>query len=329
MPLDLNLLKVFVAVMRTRSVSRAADVLDMTPPAVSQALNRLRNHYLDRLFLFQGKQMVPTSFASSLYNNIDGAFNQITANIDRCQPFDAATSSRCFRISCPSDIANLIVRPIQEYLDRYAPGITVIFNMDGSTDEERYQSLKLQQVDLAITSMPMTGRGYESQIVLEETLAIAVRAEHPRIATELQASHFFNEKHVVVYNNMFDQISALLGQEHYSGRQPAIVFREKSVSSGLVLCAETDWLCLAPRHRIEQLMSLSLPIRAMSVPRYMEPLRRYLAWLDDATDDFGCAWLKALLIQLFTYLGCQQGTLPCRHSTHQLRPVAELEAKVC
>jgi LysR family transcriptional activator for leuABCD operon len=61
--MDLNLLKTFDAVMKSKSVNAAAEALNVTPPAVSHALNRLRDQYQDALFIRQGRGITPTSFA--------------------------------------------------------------------------------------------------------------------------------------------------------------------------------------------------------------------------------------------------------------------------
>lgn len=65
--MDLNLLKTFDVVMKTRSVNEAADSLGITAPAVSQALNRLREQYQDPLLIRKGRGIAPTNFAVELH----------------------------------------------------------------------------------------------------------------------------------------------------------------------------------------------------------------------------------------------------------------------
>ena len=68
--MDLNLLKTFDAVMKSKSVNDAATALNITAPAVSHALNKLRDQYQDPLFVRQGRGIVPTNFAIELHAEI-------------------------------------------------------------------------------------------------------------------------------------------------------------------------------------------------------------------------------------------------------------------
>jgi DNA-binding transcriptional LysR family regulator len=92
--LDLNLLKVFDALMRERSVTRAASRLNLSQPAVSSALNRLRRQLDDQLFLRQSNQMVPTARALALWEVLRHSLDGIKAAMAEAEPFDAAACRR-------------------------------------------------------------------------------------------------------------------------------------------------------------------------------------------------------------------------------------------
>ncbi len=77
-PLDLNLLVVFDAVNRHRNVSRAAESIGLSQPAVSNALRRLRAHLKDRLFVRTAAGMMPTAAAEELGGTVSAALSQIT-----------------------------------------------------------------------------------------------------------------------------------------------------------------------------------------------------------------------------------------------------------
>ena len=64
--LDLNLLVALNGLMETRSVSRAAERLHLSQPAMSAALGRLRDYFGDELLVLQGKRMFPTAYAEAL-----------------------------------------------------------------------------------------------------------------------------------------------------------------------------------------------------------------------------------------------------------------------
>ena len=95
--LDLNLFVLFRALMVHRSVTQAADALNMTQSAASHALSRLRGHYGDELFIRAGSKMAPTSRAMEMAPLIDAAFTSIEMTF-LAQEFDPRSLQRQFRI---------------------------------------------------------------------------------------------------------------------------------------------------------------------------------------------------------------------------------------
>ncbi|MCM2290412.1 MAG: LysR family transcriptional regulator, partial [Sulfuritalea sp.] len=95
---DLNLLLVFDAVLAERSISRAADRLNLSQPAVSNALARMRKATGDRLFVRLGNAMAPTPYAQGIADPIRQALTGIRVALGASQEFDPATSQRSFAI---------------------------------------------------------------------------------------------------------------------------------------------------------------------------------------------------------------------------------------
>src|SRR5580765_3022917 len=96
---DLNLLTVFDAILRTRSVTMASAQVGLTQSATSNALNRLRQVFDDPLFVrTAGSGMAPTPRAEQLAAPIREALDRIRSTLDLRQVFDPATSDRTFRL---------------------------------------------------------------------------------------------------------------------------------------------------------------------------------------------------------------------------------------
>ncbi|MDZ4253861.1 MAG: LysR family transcriptional regulator, partial [Sulfuritalea sp.] len=91
---DLNLLVVFDAVLTERSISRAAERLGLSQPAVSNALARMRKATGDRLFVRLANAMVPTPYAQGIAEPIRQALASIRVSLAASQEFDPATSQR-------------------------------------------------------------------------------------------------------------------------------------------------------------------------------------------------------------------------------------------
>src|SRR5579863_9297953 len=123
--LDLNLLIVFDAVWRRKSVSQAAGELGLSQPAVSNALRRLRAQFGDQLFVRAGKEMAPTPLADELGATIPAALAQIRAGIRRRRAFDPATEVRTYTLIM-TDIGEIVFLPrLLQYLKERAPGVSI------------------------------------------------------------------------------------------------------------------------------------------------------------------------------------------------------------
>ena len=96
--LDLNLLVVLDALLVEESVSKTAERLNLTQPAISNALARLRHHFQDDLLVRLGRQLVPTPLAQTLRDPVRDALLQIQSIADARPSFDPKTEQRQFTI---------------------------------------------------------------------------------------------------------------------------------------------------------------------------------------------------------------------------------------
>src|SRR5512134_812475 len=121
---DLNLLVLFDAVLRHRSVSRAAEAVGLSQPAVSNGLRRLREHFHDRLFVRTAEGMVPTPAAEALGGTVSAALAQIRAGFARRGVFDPRAEQRTFTLIM-TDIGEIVFLPrLLETAKREAAGIS-------------------------------------------------------------------------------------------------------------------------------------------------------------------------------------------------------------
>eukprot|EP01037_Dinobryon_pediforme_P032534 gene32534-37519_t len=113
---DLNLLVAFDALMTTHSVSRAAEHLNLSQPAVSAALSRLRDFFQDDLLVSVGKRMHPTAHADSLWPQIRRCLQESERLLSIQSGFDPATSQRSFRIAASDYITAILISPLVRLL---------------------------------------------------------------------------------------------------------------------------------------------------------------------------------------------------------------------
>ncbi|MGB0697530.1 MAG: LysR family transcriptional regulator [Rhodospirillaceae bacterium] len=150
--LDLNLLLVFAAVMRERSVAKAAGRLYLGAPAVSMALNRLREAVGDPLFVRAGHVMEPTSQALQLWAGLEPALGAIEASVRGMRAFDPLKVSRTVRFAAPDDLEFVLIPWLLEALARRAPGVQMIIRP--ADFRSLLQRLDSGDADLALSASP-------------------------------------------------------------------------------------------------------------------------------------------------------------------------------
>lgn len=150
--LDLNLLLVFSAVMRERSVGKAADRLFIGPSAVSMALSRLRVAIGDQLFVKTSDGMEPTSSALALWKELVPALSSIESSVRSVRSFDPSSSERTVRFAAPDDLDVALLPRLYDRLAEEAPGIRMIVRpADYRTLLDR---LNTGDADLALSATP-------------------------------------------------------------------------------------------------------------------------------------------------------------------------------
>lgn len=119
--LDLNLLPVFAALMRERSVTRAGRALFLSQPATSAALARLRDALKDELLVRNGRTLEPTARATQLMIELEPCLVTLARTLGEATPFDPATDHRTFRIGCTDDVAVALLPALPIRLRELAP----------------------------------------------------------------------------------------------------------------------------------------------------------------------------------------------------------------
>lgn len=122
--LDLNLIRVFDAVMEERGASRAAVRLGLTQSAVSHALNKLRRLLGDELFVRGPARMHPTPRAEELAGPIRAALHQIEAAFQGSD-FDPGTAETRFVIATSDYVTGTMLPALVRHLEREAPGVAL------------------------------------------------------------------------------------------------------------------------------------------------------------------------------------------------------------
>lgn len=175
---DLNLVKVFLAIWETRSLTLAGERLGLTQPAVSHALKRMREQFSDPLFVRVGNLMEPTEAATRLHAPFDQALAILGQTVLDHDGFDPASSARVFRIAL-SDVSEMFcLPPVLALLEQEAPGVRLVAVQ--LVADTIVGDLRTGQIDLALGYLPdLAGADCVQDPLFVDRFVCLVSSRHP------------------------------------------------------------------------------------------------------------------------------------------------------
>src|SRR5882762_6395777 len=193
---DLNLLRVFDAVLRERGVTPAAARLGLTQPAVSNALARLRALLGDALFVRTPKGMDATPFARELAEPVRQALVLLESALAHGPGFDPASATRAFRFYM-SDLGQIeFLPPLIERVQKLAPGVRL--EAVALEVEDIAGALTAGALDLAVGFLPGLGPPVRRRALFRDPYLCMMRADHPTIKKTLSRKQFLEASHALV-----------------------------------------------------------------------------------------------------------------------------------
>jgi len=271
--LDLNLLRVFDEVMTERSLTRAAQKLSITQPAVSNALQRFREAMGDELIKRSGREMVPTPRALALWPAVRDALRQLQEVITPSS-FIPAEANTTFVLAMADATAAKLMPGLVEVMDRDAPGVSI--RVVPLTTRDPRRLLDAEAVDLAIGYFPAAFADLTARAQAGEAVAFAhqrlysgeyvcvMRREHPLASEPLTLDRYCAARHMLVSFSgrpfgFVDEALALLGRER------RIVLTVNQFFTAGKVVAHSNLLTVLPRHFVnvtgfaDQLVLRELP----------------------------------------------------------------------
>jgi DNA-binding transcriptional LysR family regulator len=193
---DLNLLVILHELLKQGSVSKAAESLGVSQPAVSNSLNRLRKLLGDDLFLRTSRGFAPTRLADSMTGPIAHALETILSAINNTSGFDPKTSERRFDVGL-TDIGEMYCLPdLLRVLPKYGPGIAIRSIRNSSVDLKA--EMESGQVDLAIGLLTDLDFGFFQRRLFSQRYVCMFRRNHPLMSQGLTFEAFKSADHISV-----------------------------------------------------------------------------------------------------------------------------------
>lgn len=285
---DINLLVVFDAIMTEGAITRAADRLAMTQPAVSNALSRMRSAWKDELFVKDGRGIQPTIFAQNLWSQVKEPLSQLEQAITPGD-FDPATSKRTFRIAASDISVEVIWGKLRQEIEKHAPGIN-IYTMPASLINQT-DVLNDAEVDLIIGKQQLDSTTLRSEFMLTPKYVCVMRFNHPLAQkATLSLEDFVNADHLLVSisgdtTGVADQ--ALMNM----GLNRRIAMTVNHFSGVPALLQQSNLICVIPSAAVEKEICGG-ELAVYKTPVEIEPTNLSLIWHKRQDTDQGLNWLR-------------------------------------
>lgn len=291
--IDIRLLMVFDAIYRTRSVTAAAEALDLGQPAVSVALAKLRHHFGNPLFVRTSSGMEPTPFSEGLVSPVREVLGALEKVLGHRGEFEPASAERSFRI-CMTDISQLVLLPsLWRVLRETAPGIRIEI-LPMSSDTARL--LESGEADLAVGFVPQLEAGFHQQSLFVQNFVCLVGDGHPRIGDTLSLAQFEAEDHAVIGSS--GAAPSMLEREiARQGITRRIALKIPSFLGAAFVVEHTDLLLTVPR-RLGDVLQGRGAFRFLPVPFPLPEYEVKQHWHERYHHDEGNRWLRRLVSRL-------------------------------
>lgn len=293
--IDLNLLTVFEAVYRERHVGRAARSLNLSQPAVSGALARLRDVVGDPLFTRTGRGMLPTPRAREFAKPVQSALLDLRRALGDRGEFDPATSDRNFNLLL-SEIGQITFLPgIWSAARRHAANVKIKVAQSGPSD--RASDFEDGRIDLAIGFWPDLTQGLISKQLTQDHWVCMARADDGRLHDHLSLEEYLKLEHVSVMSGAGGDsiVSRILGRDKHARR---------------IALEVTDFLAI-PRIVLQTGLVATMPallasnfndsgdFKLVKVPIRLPEIELRTYWHTKNDMDLGRIWLTELVSGLF------------------------------
>lgn len=282
--IDLNLFVLFDALYQERGVTKVAQRLNITQPAVSNALGRLRQTFDDPLFVRTPSGMAPTPVADNVITDVRKALSLLGKSVGGGARFDPSHSEKVFRLGM-NDMAEALLFPLLlKRIKSLAAGVSLTsyyVDSHSATDD-----LKSGSLDLLLDSQTVNAREFNQKKLAQLPYVVAMSKKHAKKFDSLTLDGYVNGSHLHVSSRRSGrgQVDMAL---HAKGLKRTIDLRVQSYLVAERVASQNDVFWTAPKLLADQTgLAQCLP------PLPVEPLTWNLYWHKSAEDDPANQWIR-------------------------------------
>jgi DNA-binding transcriptional LysR family regulator len=292
--IDLNLLRVFDAVLHEGTVTAAAGRLELTQPAVSNALARLRSLLGDPLFVRTASGMEPTPFARGVAEPVRQALALLETALAHGPGFEPASATRTFRFYM-SDVGQVeFLPPLVERVQRVAPGVKL--EAAPVDIDDISAALGSGALDVAVGFLPSLGPPVARRALFRDPSVCLMRADHP--IERLTKKKFLEATHALVTYRAGGHRVIEQALER-AGVGPRIALRVPHFTVVPMVLERTDLILTLPA-RVARVYERRGNFKALAPPIPIPPAEVAVHWHERFDGDPGNRWLREQLVDLLS-----------------------------
>lgn len=285
--IDLNLFLVFNAIYNERNLTKAANILCITQPAVSNALKRFRVAVNDQLFIRTPTGMAPTPVAESMIAQVQQAIQLLGLSITSNQSFNPKTAEKNFVFSMNDMVEIALLPGLMSLLSHRAPKASLETIQINRTNIEK--ELASGELDFAI-DIPHVASPQLKQIVLTKDRYVCVaRTNHPLIGENITLERYLSLGHIHISSRRRGAGFVDMALQKM-GVYRKIQMRAQHYWALPKLLANTDLLSVMPAT-----MAKSLKLKIIELPFAIEPIEWRLYWHKSADLDPANKWMREMI----------------------------------
>lgn len=293
---DLNLLRVFDALHRHGHLGKVAQELELSQPAISYSLKKLRDELGDALFVKTRQGMEPTPRARQLAPVIQSVLAEIRERVLTAPGFEPQRVQRTFRIAM-SDVGEMVFLPrLLERLTSLAPGINV--STVSTPPNALMSALQRSEIDLAVGYFPdLDGVDVFQQRLFKHTFVCLVRRGHPAVRGKMTKKAFAELPHAVVQAEGRSQeiVEQYLKKQGITRRE--LLHSPHFLSIPMVI-ARTNLIVTVPA-AVGEVFAQIADVAVLEPPYKMPSFDLKQHWHRSQHDDPGNRWLRGIVLELF------------------------------
>ena len=293
-PQELNLLVIFDVIMTEKSITRAADQLSMTQPAVSNAVAKMRSIWKDELFVKDGRGIQATTYAKSLWSQVRESLRVLNLAV-KPNVFDASTSKRTFRIAVSGLMVDILWLELRLLIEKTAPGISIHALPYTTLDTQKL--LENSDVDIVIGAVNLSQENILSSHLYDTVYKCVMRKDHPLANKKLGIEEFSKAKHLLVSlsGDTYGTVDKSLNQ---LGLNRHIAMTVNHFSSVIPIISKSDLIATLPSSAIHMYANKN-EITISHPPINIQGNAISMLWHKRQNNDAGLKWLREKINEKF------------------------------